>query len=1213
MRGRDLILLTETHESPERSLPRIHGFQWESSYRRSTRQHTTRGSGGVAILFRQGLQRRVQIVARDPQARYIWIRVELSQDRTIYIALCYFAPSGSRFAFTEPEREGEERPSPYTCLSEAIMEYSTLGEVFLMGDFNARTCSDQCETYDTEDTTFHAIEEETTTRDSADTARITEYGHHLLRLGARHRLLIYNGMAQWPTSGSLTCIPHGVVAGGGSTVDYIMGSREATHLLSSFTIPPIPIGADHTYLALSLTGDTTPPTSTTHTSHTTIHFTHELAPLYSAEVEKGLLLLHPSTPLPILTTHITSILQTSAISSFPHTTHTGHVPPPGTRPHNHWYDDECRDLYRRLRAQRALGEITEQQAKRQMRTLTRRKRRAFEKTQELELYRLFMSMDSATAWRTLREPRATTPIEDPQIWHDYAERLYEVPGQPLIPQPPGLRPTSSSFFTAEMVERAIRRLQHRRSTDHTGIQSEHLIYAAATIAPLIAHVFNRAIGEGLPEEWTQHTIVPIHKSGDTLDPGNYRTIMIGHTMAKLYGAVLEAELSSYGETEGLRAPGQAGFRRTFSTIDHIFVLRCLIDGAKVRKKKLYCCFVDFRKAFDTVPRERLFRRLQSLGVPSEMIWAIYTLYERVTGRVRCPGGLSESIASTIGVKQGCPLSPTLFGLYIDEITDYILRAGGAGADMAGTPVHILLYADDIVLISETPEGLESHLSALDEFCLHRGLTVNLGKTKVMIFHTSSAARRAATFTAAGGPVEVVTSYVYLGVTFTSRQGPFSMAQAATDRLTRGYAALAMLERRCHQAHFQEPRTKGWLFDTLVTPALMYAAAVWAPGLTDSQWARIERPQICMISRLFRGKHTVPHDIIRAELASPPMVVEALFQTVCFIERVRALPADRLTRRAYESATQTAETGYDRAWYTQIRAWFGAHGLDLHSLPPFQYDPDAPQLHLSRSERNMVLRQDLWQLHISQTWITSPLRRKMSHYRDHFLTILEDGFIQRPHYMDTYMPHSSRVAIGQLRVASHRLEIEAGRAHDIPMEERVCRVCREEVESEEHFVCRCRAYDDIRERYEPLFRGQPSLREIMHSRDQRQLGRYLLEAQRYRDTLLQPPTETSVGGRQSQLTDFFQRTTPPPLPAPVRGVTLYQAETIRRRRRPRITGGQPPRLHHRQIEEIQTRARRAAEERRAQMMADPAAFIRAALAPDPPMYQILHPPLSTGWS
>lgn len=68
-----------------------------------------------------------------------------------------------------------------------------------------------------------------------------------------------------------------------------------------------------------------------------------------------------------------------------------------------------------------------------------------------------------------------------------------------------------------------------------------------------------------------------------------------------------------------------------------------------------------------------------------------------------------------------------------------------------------------------------------------------------------------------------------------------MRQAAIDRLTRGYTALAMLERRCHQTHFQEPCTKGWLFDTLVTPALMYSAVVWAPDLTVDQWAQIDRP------------------------------------------------------------------------------------------------------------------------------------------------------------------------------------------------------------------------------------------------------------------------------------------------------------------------------------------------------------------------------------
>ena len=80
----------------------------------------------------------------------MWIRLGLSGDRTIYIALCYFAPSGSIFASIDQESSSTET-SPYACLSEEIMEYSTLGEVFLMGDFNARTRSEQCEAYDYED------------------------------------------------------------------------------------------------------------------------------------------------------------------------------------------------------------------------------------------------------------------------------------------------------------------------------------------------------------------------------------------------------------------------------------------------------------------------------------------------------------------------------------------------------------------------------------------------------------------------------------------------------------------------------------------------------------------------------------------------------------------------------------------------------------------------------------------------------------------------------------------------------------------------------------------------------------------------------------------------------------------------------------------------------------------------------------------------------
>ena len=89
-----------------------------------------------------------------------------------------------------------------------------------------------------------------------------------------------------------------------------------------------------------------------------------------------------------------------------------------------------------------------------------------------------------------------------------------------------------------------------------------------------------------------------------------------------------------------------------------------------------------------------------------MLWGIYALYEQVFGRVRCPGGMSDTIASTIGVKQGCPLSPTLFGLYIDELADFLTQDGKEAVDLSGTPVHITLYANDIVLVSESPGGLQ---------------------------------------------------------------------------------------------------------------------------------------------------------------------------------------------------------------------------------------------------------------------------------------------------------------------------------------------------------------------------------------------------------------------------------------------------------------------------------------------------------------------------
>ncbi|MCO5570416.1 hypothetical protein L7F22_024137 [Adiantum nelumboides] len=188
------------------------------------------------------------------------------------MAICYFSPRGSRYA-TQSTRQQPRDDSPYTRLSENILRYSSLGEIFLMGDFNGRTQSRQCDTYDMEHPDIMRVvdpDEIRTHRQSADEGPdYTGYGAHLLEMGSRHHLVIYNGMTQWPDSGGLTCFPHG---GGESTVDYLMGSISGISWIDTFSTGRRPLGADHTFLTFSFH---TSSVITTHTSpyiyHHTLH------------------------------------------------------------------------------------------------------------------------------------------------------------------------------------------------------------------------------------------------------------------------------------------------------------------------------------------------------------------------------------------------------------------------------------------------------------------------------------------------------------------------------------------------------------------------------------------------------------------------------------------------------------------------------------------------------------------------------------------------------------------------------------------------------------------------------------------------------------------------------------------------------------------------------------------------------------------------------
>jgi hypothetical protein len=115
-----------------------------------------------------------------------------------------------------------------------------------------------------------------------------------------------------------------------------------------------------------------------------------------------------------------------------------------------------------------------------------------------------------------------------------------------------------------------------RATDEEGLQAEFLMHGIRSLDSHIADLFNHVVCSGFPHSWTRHIIHPIHKLGNSSDPNNYRTIMVGHTFSKLYATILHQWLSDDLESRHLRAKGQAGFRLDYQTTDHIFTLKPLL-------------------------------------------------------------------------------------------------------------------------------------------------------------------------------------------------------------------------------------------------------------------------------------------------------------------------------------------------------------------------------------------------------------------------------------------------------------------------------------------------------------------------------------------------------------------------------------------------------------------------------------------------------------
>jgi hypothetical protein len=204
-------------------------------------------------------------------------------------------------------------------------------------------------------------------------------------------------------------------------------------------------------------------------------------------------------------------------------------------------------------------------------------------------------------------------------------------------------------------------------------------------------------------------------------------------------------------------------------------------------------------------------------------------------------GLSARFSCGIGVKQGYPLSPLLFGVYLNGLEKHLDALDGDNPpQLTDIVVKLLLYVDDLALMSETPQGLQKQIDALSEFCVERQLVINVSKTKVVVFEKHCSATPE--FTYRGTTIERVQSFRYLGLELHSTRG---MAVAIAKLTTTGKKALFALHRRCNDLSITDPEVMCQLFDSLVCPILSYACEVWT-GCTGAKGLQ----QVEQVHRMF---------------------------------------------------------------------------------------------------------------------------------------------------------------------------------------------------------------------------------------------------------------------------------------------------------------------------------------------------------------------------
>ena len=508
---------------------------------------------------------------------------------------------------------------------------------------------------------------------------------------------------------------------------------------------------------------------------------------------------------------------------------------------------------------------------------------------------------------------------------------------------------------------------------------------------------------------------------------------------------------------------------------------------KRQKKRLYSCFVDFQKAFDTVSREALLYKLGQLGVQGRFFGCLKHMYTNSAAKLKMVKKLSECFDIKAGTEQGHPLSPELFKCYIHELSNRLNNISGiVNPLLNNTRVTHLLWADDLVLLALNKESLQLMIQELHTFCVEWGLKVNIKKTAVLVFNvTGRKLLESAHFRYGTMSIPSVRDYVYLGTTFTISG---SLKANQTQLRKKGLKAYFSLENTIDLSSIAKVAIFK-LFDSLILPVVSYGCQIW---LTKTELLKclssdnkknacdvlraisldpMENLHLSLLKWTLGVRKKTTNIPMWGDSGRSPIGVQVIKMLIDFHNRLAQLDeadSEQIVRHAF---VEQKNIGLE--WYKTVEELY------------HRFDPEA-LAHSKRSRRNPLPNSTLIRMR-AEEWFKDVWNqaRESSHKLVFYNSIKKELGLEPYLHLEK---HKKIKFIAWLRTSSHLLNIETGRygAKQASQHHRACDFCTTDdkgllqllanlptiqliLEDEQHFLRDCPNYEELRNERSPVYK------------------------------------------------------------------------------------------------------------------------------------------------